>query len=249
MDLQLERSVALVTGAGGGIGGAIAVALAREGCDVALLDAVHDAALDAVAAAVAGCGVHALALQADVRDFTAAAEAVARVVDQLGGLDILVCSAGITRDAVSWRLSESDWDDVLDVNLKGCFSYARAVAPVLRARGGGRVVLIGSINGLRGKFGQAGYAAAKAGLVGLGKTLARELGRYGVTVNIVAPGLVRTAMTRALPPEALAAAQEEAVLGGMTEPEAVADTVAFLCSARAGRITGEVIRVDAGQYI
>lgn len=249
MDLGLAGRVALVTGARRGIGAAIAQALAREGCAVALLDAVDDADLAGAAAQVAACGVPAHPLRADVRDFAAAAAAVAEVVDRLGGLDILVCCAGITRDGVSWKLAEQDWDDVIAVNLKGCFSCARAAAPVLRARGGGRIVLIGSINGLRGKFGQANYAAAKAGLVGLAKTLARELGRSGTTVNVVAPGLVHTELTRALPAEVQAAARTEAVLGCLTEAEAVADAVAFLCSARAARITGEVIRVDAGQYV
>lgn len=236
MELGLQGRVALVTGGAQGIGAAVVAALAAEGCRVAVVD-VHGST-------AAHC------FQADVRDFTRAAEVVAGTIESLGGLDILVCCAGITRDAISWKMTESEWDDVLAVNLKGCFNYGRAAAAVFRASGtGGRIVNVASINGLRGKAGQANYAASKAGLIGLSKTFARELGRFNVTVNVVAPGMVDTAMTRQLPPEMQQRAAEEAALGCISTPADVAAVVAFLCSARAHRITGEVIRVDAGQYI
>lgn len=249
MDLGLADRVALVTGARGGIGAAVARTLALEGCHVALLDRCRDAVLEDVAGAVEGVGRKALPLEADVRDFDAAGRVVDTVVERLGRLDILACSAGITRDGVSWKLGEAEWDEVLAVNLKGCFNYARAVAPVLRAEGGGRIVNIASINGLRGKLGQANYAASKAGVIGLSKTLARELGRFGVTVNVVAPGMVDTEMTRGLGAERLAAAAQESVLGRIALPEDVAHAVAFLCSERARHITGGVLRVDGGQYM
>jgi len=146
-------------------------------------------------------------------------------------------------------MTEEQWDTVLGVNLKGSFAIARAAAPVLRANQWGRIVLIGSINGRRGKFGQANYAASKAGVVGLGKTLARELGRFGVTVNVVAPGMVATPLIAALPAEAIGKAEEESVLGCIAEPRDIADAVTFLCSGRARHITGAVLPVDGGQDI
>lgn len=249
MDLRLDGRVALVTGAAGGIGASVCATLAAEGCDVALVDRGADERLAAAADAVRSAGRRAASLEADVTDLAAAERAVAVAISALGRLDILVCAAGITRDAVSWKMDEAQWDDVIAVNLKGCFSFARAAAPPMRQRGWGRMVMIASINGMRGKVGQANYAASKAGLIGLTKTLAKELGRNGITVNAVAPGLVSTAMTRALPAEALEAALRETVGGRAAEPEDVADAVAFLCSERARHITGDVLRVDGGQYI
>ncbi len=247
MDLGLAGQVAVVTGAAGGIGGAVAQALAAESCHVALVDSVPPTPLaDALNARQ---GSRALAICADVRLLQRAAEVAEQVVAHFGRLDILVCSAGITRDAVSWKLAEADWDEVLAVNLKGCFNYARAAAPIFRAQNSGRIVNISSINGLRGKFGQCNYAASKAGVIGLSKTLARELGRFGVTVNVVAPGMVETAMTQRLGAAVMAAAAGESVLGRISAPDDIAAAVAFLCSSRARQITGAVLRVDAGQYI
>lgn len=249
MELGLSGRVALVTGAAGGIGSAISRSLAAEGCDVALLDVAGNRLLDAVAADVERAGRRALRLEADVADYAAAERMVSDTVATLGALDLLVCAAGVTRDGMSWKLREADWDLVLAVNLKGCFNYARAVTPALRGRGRGRIVAITSINGMRGKLGQANYAASKAGVIGLTKTLARELGRFGTTVNAVAPGMVATPMTLELPEAAVQTARAESVLGRMAEPEDIADLVTFLCSDRARHITGDVIRVDGGQYI
>jgi 3-oxoacyl-[acyl-carrier protein] reductase len=145
-------------------------------------------------------------------------------------------------------MTEEAWDDVLAVNLKGCFAFCRAVAPVFREQRHGKIVTIASINGMRGKFGQANYAASKAGVIALTKTLARELGARHVNVNCVAPGLVRTEMTSALPDEAVDRAIAESALGRAAEPEDVARVVAFLCSEAARHVTGEVIKVDGGQY-
>lgn len=249
MDLGLLGRAALVTGARSGIGAATAEALAREGCDVAIVDRVVDEVTDALVRRIEAAGPRAVALQSDVRSFAAADDAVRRTVLAFGRLDIVVASAGVTADAVSWKMTEAQWDAVLEVNLKGCFAIARAAAPVLRERQWGRVVLIGSINGRRGRFGQANYAASKAGVVGLGKTLARELGRFGVTVNVVAPGMVATPLTAALPAEAVQRAEEESVLGRIGEPADVADAVTYLCSDRARHITGTVLSVDGGQDI
>jgi len=249
VDLGLAGRAALITGGGRGIGAATARELAREGCDVALVDLAGFPDAEGVAAELRGMGRRAMALRADVASVAAAEATVAAMVQELGRLDILVCSAGITRDAMLWNLTEQAWDEVLGANLKGCFAYCRAVAPVLRAQRSGRIVTLASINGLRGKAGQANYAASKAGVVALTKTVARELGAAGVTVNCVAPGMVRTAMTEALPLELRERAIAESALGRIAEPEDVADTIAFLCSDRARHLTGAVIQVDGGQYM
>ncbi len=249
MDLGLTGRAALITGGGRGIGAAIARELAREGCDVALVDLDAFAAADAVAREIRGSGRRALAIQADVTSLAAAEASVQAVVGEFGRLDILVCNAGITRDAVVWKLTEEAWDQVLAVNLKGSFAYCRAAAPVFRAQRSGRIVTIASINGLRGKAGQANYAASKAGMVALTKTVARELGPAGVTVNCVAPGMVRTGMAELLAPEIRDRAIAETAVGRIAEPEDVAGMVAFLCSDRARHLTGTVIKVDGGQYM
>jgi 3-oxoacyl-[acyl-carrier protein] reductase len=249
MDLGLMGHAAIVTGGRSGIGAAIALGLAHEGCDVALVDQVVDDRARAVARGIEATGRRALLLEADVRDFAAAEAVVGDAVKEFGRLDIMVGNAGVTADALSWKMTEEQWDTVLDVNLKGCFAYARAAAPVLRERHGGRIVFIASINGLRGKAGQANYTASKAGVIALGKTLARELGRSNVTVNVVAPGMVRTGMTEALPGEVVQRAVDETVLGRIATPEDIADAVVFLCSERARHVTGAVLRVDGGQDI
>ncbi|HHN74993.1 MAG TPA: SDR family oxidoreductase [Acidobacteria bacterium] len=249
MDLELRAKVALITGAGRGIGAAIAEALAAEGAKLALVDRPGSRDLGPLAARLAEAGATAVALEADVADPVAARSAVDSAVEKLGGLEILVSNAGITRDRVSWKMSDEDWDQVLAVNLKGAFNFARAVAPILRRQESGKIVAISSINGLRGKFGQANYAASKAGLVGLCKTLARELGRYGVNVNVVAPGMVLTEMAAGLPEEIIQRASDESALGRLARPEEVAEVVAFLCSERARHLTGQVLRVDGGQYL
>jgi 3-oxoacyl-[acyl-carrier protein] reductase len=238
MKLALEDRLALVTGGSGGIGSAIVAGLADEGCRVA---AVQHGEFDVKGAT--------LSLDRDVANFASAQDTVAHVADRFGGLDILVCCAGITSDRVSWKMSEEEWDRVLDVNLKGAFNYCRAAVPWLKRSSAGRIVSIASINGLRGKFGQANYAASKGGLIALTKTLARELGRSGTTVNAVAPGLVETPMADAIPPEFVEAAKAESVLDRVAAPADVADLVLFLCSDRARHVTGECIRVDGGQYI
>jgi len=249
MKRDLAGQATLVTGAGRGIGAAIARELALQGSDVALVDlgAFDDA--ERVAEELRTLGRQAVALRADVSDFAAAEHAVAEAVGTLGKLDGLVCNAGITRDAVSWKMTEAAWDAVLDVNLKGCFAFCRAAAPVFRGQRRGSIVTIASINGMRGKFGQSNYAASKAGVIGLTKALARELGPSGVNVNCVAPGFIRTEMTASLPPAVVERAVEESALGRLGETDEVAAVVAFLLSDRARYITGEIIKVDGGQYI
>ena len=248
MDLGLSGRAALVTGGGSGIGAAIALELAGEGCDVAIVDRDAAAAL-AVAGEVSARGRRGLARAADVSDFSLATTVVREVAEEFGRLDILVCCAGITDDALSWQMDEAQWDRVLSVNLKGCFNYARAAGRHMKDHRSGRIVNIASINGLRGKFGQANYAASKGGLVALSKTLARELGKFDVTVNVIAPGMVWTPMAAALPAAVIEKAVDETVSGRLAEPADCAAAVAFLCSDRARHVTGQVLKVDSGQYL
>jgi 3-oxoacyl-[acyl-carrier protein] reductase len=249
MHLGLDQKVAVVTGAAQGIGAAIATEFARAGCNVALVDHPTNTAVNAAADRVIEQGTKALVVKADVTDFKAAEAAFDQIVRELGGVDILVCCAGITRDGASWKMSEEDFDSVIDVNLKGVFNYNRAAALHFRKRGWGRIVNIASINGMRGKFGQANYSASKGGVIALSKTMARELGKSSVTVNCVAPGLVMTEMAASIPAAFLDTARNETVTGRLAEPEDVAAVVVFLCSEAARHVTGEVIRVDGGQYI
>jgi len=249
MDLGLAGRVALVTGGRRGIGAAVARGLAAEGADVAIVDRDDDDEAQAVVRDIVATGRRALIRPADVRDVAGAERVVGEVVARLGRLDILVCCAGITADGMVWKLTEAKWDDVIDVNLKGCFAYNRAAAAVFKPQRSGRIVNVASINGLRGKPGQSNYAASKGGVIALTRSVAREMGRYDVTVNAIAPGMIETAMTRALPPEVLEQATRESALGRMGQPEDCAHLVAFLCSGRARHITGAIVTVDGGQYM
>lgn len=248
MDLGLQGKCALVTGGAMGIGAAIALGLAREGCEVAVIDRRQEEA-EGIAGQIRGIGRRALAITADVARHEEALRAVATVAADLGRLDILVCSAGITWDGVIWKMSEEQWDSVVNVNLKGCFNYSKAAAQVFKEQRSGKIVHISSINGLRGKFGQTNYSASKGGVIALSKSLARELGRYNVNVNVIAPGMVMTEMARNTPPELVQKAVDETLLGRLATPEECADAVVFLCSERARHITGQVIQVDGGQYL
>jgi 3-oxoacyl-[acyl-carrier protein] reductase len=249
MDLELEGQVAIVTGGGRGIGAAICRELARRGADVAVVDISPVEMADEVVQQIEEAGRRACVIQSDVSAFAEAETVVERVRNELGRLDIVICNAGIARDGVIWKMTEEQWDSVIDVNLKGCFNYCRAVAGVFREQGSGKIVNITSINGLRGKFGVGNYAASKAGIVGLTKTVAKELGRSNVNVNAVAPGMVATGLADEIPAEYLDQAIGETVLGRLASAEDIARVVAFLCSDGARHITGEVIKVDGGQYI
>jgi 3-oxoacyl-[acyl-carrier protein] reductase len=249
MDLGLTDRVALVTGGRTGIGAAIAEGLAAEGCDVAVVDRTIDDEARATARRVEATGRRCHLMESDVRDCPAAEARVRETVDTLGRLDILVCNAGITADAPIWKLTEDQWDAVIDVNLKGYFNYNRAAAAVFKDQRHGKIVNVASINGLRGKHAQTNYSASKGGIIALSKALAREVGKFGVNVNVIAPGMVLTAMAQGLPPEFLEQALDESVLGRLASPEDCANAVAFLCSDRARHITGEVVKVDGGQYI
>jgi 3-oxoacyl-[acyl-carrier protein] reductase len=232
------RPTALVTGGGSGIGRAIVEALD----DVAWV-----ASLDV--AFPRGDGPEYYHAKVDVTNRRAVKKAMEEITRERGGLDWIVCAAGVVRDRVSWKMTDAEWDDVLGVNLTGAFNVVRAGTEHLRKSARGRIVFIGSVVGTRGRFGQANYAASKAGLVGLARSLAVELARDNVTVNVITPGFIDTPMTRKLPQEVHLRALSGTPLGRVGQPEDVAAAVRFLCSDGAAFITGAVLPVDGGQLL
>ncbi len=239
---DLSGKAALVTGATGGIGAATARALHARGARVALTGR-RAAELDALAAELGG---RALAVPADLADPAAPAALVERVESGFGALDILVNNAGLTRDMLALRMGDADWAAVLEVDLTAPFRLARAALRGMMKRRHGRIVSIASIVGVTGNAGQANYAAAKAGLIGMSKSLAQEVATRGITVNVVAPGFVRTAMTDALGDAQRAKLLERIPSGRMGAPEDIAAAVAYLSSAEAGWITGQTLHVNGG---
>ena len=244
--LTLKGKVALVTGGSRGIGRAIALELARQGADVAVNYARNAEAATQVVAEIVSLGRRAVALPADVGDFDQAATLVGTTVDVLGRLDILVNNAGIVRDTLLLRMQETDWDDVLRVNLKGAFNTSKAAARLMARQRAGRIINISSVSGLMGQVGQANYSASKAGLIGLTKSMAREFAARGITINAVAPGFVTTDMTAALDEELRERMLTLIPLGRFGAAEDVAHVVAFLASDAAAYITGAVLPVDGG---
>ncbi len=244
----LEGKVAIVTGGTRGIGRAVAQCLAEDGASVVVsgLDATR---LDAATKELEGLGVAVLGVVADV----ARREDVERLVDQtkerFARIDVLVNNAGITRDALLVRMKDEDWDRVLEVNLRGAFLMTRAVAKVMMRQKAGRIINIASTAGAMGNPGQANYSAAKAGLIGLTKSAARELSRWGILVNAVAPGLIDTDMAAAMPAEAREALLAQVPLGRIGSGREVAEVVRFLAGEGAAYITGQVLHVNGGLYM
>ena len=249
LKVELEGKSAIVTGGSLGIGSAIALDLAKNGANVALNYRKHDAEARAICDQINAMGRRGLVVKADVASFKDAEAMVAAVVKEFGHIDILVNNAGVNRDAVIWKMTEEQWDEALAINLKGYFNYIRAAAPFFKEQASGKIINVTSINGLRGKFGQANYTAAKAGIIGLTKTVARDLARFNVNCNAVAPGLIETDMMKQAPDDVRQRALAEIVLGRLGKPEEVAYVVSFLCTEKARHITGEVIKIDGGQYI
>ena len=235
VNIDLSQQVAWVTGGASGIGAAIVHALGEAGARVVSLDRSY-------AGADAKTGV-----KLDVTDTSDVSGVVARLFAGKLQPDILVNNAGITRDGVVWKLTDDDWDAVLDVNLKGMFRMTRAVIPSMRERGSGAIVNIASINGIRGKFGQSNYAASKGGVIAFTKAVARETGRSGVRVNAIAPGFIETPLTDGLPSSVRDAARADVLLGRLGSPSDIASAVLFLASPLASHITGQVLVVDGGQ--
>jgi 3-oxoacyl-[acyl-carrier protein] reductase len=253
---ELRGRVAIVTGGATGIGRAIAVEFARHGVHVAFNyfsydhsdDMAHEA--DATARELSRLDVRAYYQHCDVRDPHQVNRFVENTRETLGGVHILVNNAGIARDRALWRLNDEQWQSVLETNLSGAFFMIRAVAPLFRKQGDGKIVNVASIHGMRSEFGLANYAASKAGVLGLTRSAALELGPSNVNVNAVAPGYIRTTrLTNAVPAELLDHARAKSVLGRLGDPQDVANVVVFLCTEHARHITGAVIPVDGGHLL
>jgi len=241
-----EAGVAIVTGGTRGIGRAIARELAHSGCDVALTFRSDEAHADAARREIETIGRRALVVRSDAADAVQAAAVVTAARDTLGAVRVLVNNAGILRDRVLYSMSEEDWDSVVDTNLKGAFNFCRAAAASMMKQEYGRIINVTSVSALRGLPGQANYAAAKAGLIGFTRSLARELGRFQITVNAVAPGYIQGDMLQTLPARSRQEALEQIPCRRFGSAEEVARLVAFLASPKSGYISGQVFVIDGG---
>ena len=246
-DIKFEGQIALVTGASRGIGAAIALALAQRGLKVIGTATTDEGAakISAALAAFAGCSGKNL----NVNDGAAATSLIDSIVKEQGGLQVLVNNAGITRDNLAMRMKDEDWDAVLDTNLKAVFRMSRAVMRTMMKQRYGRIINITSVVGASGNAGQANYAAAKAGVAGMTRALARELGSRNITVNCVAPGFIETDMTAALPPEQQKALMAQIPLGHLGKPSDIAHAVAYLASPEANYVTGQELHVNGGMHM
>jgi 3-oxoacyl-[acyl-carrier protein] reductase len=249
--MLLNGKNAIVTGGSQGIGTATSLMLAEEGANVCLTYRKHQEEAEALKKQIEAMGRKALCLKCDISSFAEAESVIKATVENFGRLDILVNNAGMNWDGVCWKMTEEQWDRVLEVNLKGYFNFTRHAAPLFKDQKYGRIINVTSINGMRGKFGQSNYSASKAGIIGYTKAVAKELGAFGVTVNAVAPGLIETAMLKESEArdKIIDLAMAEIVLKRVGQPEDLANVIAFLASDKARHVTGEVIKVDGGQYI
>lgn len=246
MNLDLSDKTALVTGGTRGIGKATVLHLARAGARVAFTYRSSQQEAETLRDDLNTQGFETLAFNSDVADFASAEQTVSAVLDAWKGIDVLVNNAGITKDGLMIRMSESDWDDVIQTNLKGVFNFCKAVYRPMMKQRAGKIINISSVVGVMGNPGQANYAASKAGIIGFSKSLAKELGSRGVTVNVIAPGYVETDMTAALSEKAREAMLDAVPLGRPASPEDVANAVLFCASSFSDYITGHVLHVDGG---
>ena len=249
MDQTMEGKIAVVTGASRGIGKAIAVKLASKGATVVINYNGSRERAEEVKNEVESAGGKAVIIQCNVADFDACKEFIETVIKEQGRIDILVNNAGITKDGLIMKMKEEDFDSVLNVNLKGTFNTIRHSARQMLKQRSGKIINISSVSGILGNVGQANYAASKAGVIGLTKTMARELGSRGITVNAIAPGFVDTEMTEVLSEEIRENACRQIILGRFGKPEDIANTAVFLASDKADYITGQVISVDGGMNV
>jgi 3-oxoacyl-[acyl-carrier protein] reductase len=249
--MLLEGKNAIVTGGSAGIGAATSLELAREGANVCLTYRKHETEAKEFADQIIKMGRKAIAVHCDISVFAEAEKVVKTALEEFGRLDILVNNAGMNWDGVCWKMSEEQWDRVIEVNLKGYFNFTRQAAPLFKNQKYGKIINVTSINGMRGKFGQSNYSASKAGIIGYTKAVAKELGAFGVNVNAVAPGLIETQMLKESEArdKIIDMAMGEIVLKRVGQPEDLAHVVTFLASDRARHVTGEIIKVDGGQYI
>lgn len=249
--MLLEGKNAIVTGGSQGIGTAVSLMLAEEGANVCLTYRNHKEEAETIVKQIMAMGRKAICVKCDIASFKEAEAVVNAALEAFGKIDILVNNAGMNWDGVCWKMTEEQWDRVLEVNLKGYFNFTRHTAPLLKEQKSGRIINVTSINGLRGKFGQSNYSASKAGIIGYTKAVAKELGAFGVTVNAVAPGLIETAMliNSEARDKIIDMAMAEIVLKRVGQPEDLANVIAFLASDKARHVTGECIKVDGGQYI
>ncbi|RKE34870.1 3-oxoacyl-[acyl-carrier-protein] reductase [Paraburkholderia sp. BL23I1N1] len=248
MEKTLDKQIAIVTGASRGIGRAIAMELARQGATV-IGTATSESGAAAISEAFNAAGVNGRGAVLNVNDAAAAEALIDGAVKEFGALHVLVNNAGITQDQLAMRMKDDDWDAVIDTNLKSVFRLSRAVLrPMMKAKGG-RIINITSVVGSAGNPGQINYAAAKAGVAGMTRALAREIGSRGITVNCVAPGFIDTDMTKTLPEEQQTALKSQIPLGRLGSPDDIAHAVAFLASPQAGYITGTTLHVNGGMYM
>jgi len=246
---MLKGKTAVVTGASRGIGRAIALKLAKLGANIVVNYRNSVEAVQEVVKEIEALGVKALAVQADISSYSDVEVMMKKCIEEFGSLDILVNNAGITKDGLLMRMKEEDFDSVIDINLKGAFNCTRHVSTIMLKQRSGRIINISSVSGLTGNAGQVNYSAAKAGIIGMTKAVAREFASRGVTCNAVAPGYIQTDMTVALPEKVKDAIMTTIPLKRLGMPEDVANAVAFLASEEASYITGQVINVDGGMVM
>lgn len=242
---KLENKIAIITGGGSGIGKATALRFADEGAHVIIWDVV-DAKGEETLAELKTRGSNAAYYHVDTTDKEQIAKATEDVVNRFGRIDILINNAGITKDSTLLKMTDEQWERVIDVNLNGVYHCTRAIAPIMAQNNYGRIINASSVVGLFGNFGQTNYAATKAGLIGMTQTLSKELGRKGITVNAVAPGFIATEMIRLMPEEVLAGMEAKVPVKRLGQPEEVAALYAFLASDEAAYINGAVVRIDGG---
>lgn len=247
--MHLDDQVALVTGASRGIGRAIALTLAKAGAHVAVNYAGNAKAAEEVATQIRALGRQAILVQGDVSKADVVDNMIKQVTETLGPIDILVNNAGITRDTLLMRMKEEDWDAVLNTNLKGIYLCTKAVTKSMMKKRSGKIVNMTSVIGVTGNAGQANYAAAKAGVIGFTKSMAKELGSRNITVNAIAPGFIDTDMTSQLPEQVRSSMEGSIPLGRLGLPEDIAKAVLFLVSPEAAYITGQVLHVDGGMVM